>query len=234
VQCERQARKVEATQYFRSPKIFIIDSSSMSSNSSIHLRKKPTEQKRYSLTASCTKRSLTFDSATPSSISRNQKEGHSKNSVTFHNRPETQQRQYSSTSYAQTPTEYSQYQTIYLSELPSPHSWPSENTIPSREQMDYDLQGLSYQTQSSPPQYFAVAPEQTTGCPYHRTSLGLALEASRLGRGLSVMDRWMLEDGSESGVMFIREGTGRMSIDNGCSCALVEGSGDEMANWEES
>ena len=100
--------------------------------------------------------------------------------------------------------------------------------------MDYDLLGLSYQTPSSPPQYFAVVPEQNTGCPYHRTSLGLALEASRLGRGLSVMDRWMLEDESESGGMFAREDTGRISIDNGCSCALVEGSRDKMANWEES
>jgi hypothetical protein len=143
-------------------------------------------------------------------------------------------RGYSSKSYAQTPAEYSQYQTIYLSELPAPHSWPSENTIPSQEQMDYDLLGLSYQTPSSPPQYFAVVPEQNTGCPYHRTSLGLALEASRLGRGLSVMDRWMLEDESESGGMFAREDTGRISIDNGCSCALVEGSRDKMANWEES
>jgi hypothetical protein len=155
VRCERQARKVEATQYFRSPKIFIIDSSNMSSSSSIQLRKQSTQPNRYSLT---------------SSISKNEKEDSPKNSGAFNNPSENNlQRGYSSTSYAQTPSAYSQYQTIYLSELPAPHSWPSENAIPSQEQMDYDLLGLSYQTPSSPPQYFAVVPEQNTGCPYHRT-----------------------------------------------------------------
>jgi hypothetical protein len=201
----------------------------MSSKSSIHLRKQPTKQKRYSLTASCTKHSLTFDSAIPSSILKNEKEDHPKNSVTFNNQPEkTQQRQHSSTSYAQTPAAYSQYQTICLSELPSPRSWPSENTIPSQEQMDYDLLGLSYQIPSCP-QYFVLA-----SCPYHETSLSSVAEASQVGRDLTVMDRWMSEDGSESGAMFLREDTGRKSIDSGCSCALVEGSGDEMENWEES
>jgi hypothetical protein len=62
--------------------------------------------------------------------------------------------------------------------------------------------------------------------PQNFSWIGLGSFAIR--KGLSVMDRWILEDGSESGVMFFREGTGRMSIDNGCSCALVEGSGDEM------
>jgi len=95
--------------------------------------------------------------------------------------------------------------------------------------MDYDLLGLSYQAPSCP-QYSVVAPEQTVGCPYHETSQ----EALQVGSDLSVMDRWMLEDGSGSGVMFAREDTGRMSTDRGCRCAMVLESGLEMANWEES
>jgi hypothetical protein len=206
----------------------------MSSSSSIHLRKQSTQPNRYSLTASCTKHSLTFNSAAPSSISKNEKEDSPKNSGAFNNPSENNlQRGYSSTSYAQTPSAYSQYQTIYLSELPAPHSWPSENAIPSQEQMDYDLLGLSYQTPSCS-QYLAIFQQQGIKCPYHETFLGSGAEASQVGKGLSVMDRWMLEDESESGVMFAREDTEKMITDRGCRCAMVVGPGLQMANLEES
>jgi hypothetical protein len=48
------------------------------------------------------------------------------------------------------------------------------------------------------------------------------------------MDRWMLEDESESGVMFAREDTEKMITDRGCRCAMVVGPGLQMANLEES
>jgi hypothetical protein len=88
--------------------------------------------------------------------------------------------------------------------------------------MDYNLLGLSYQTPSCP-QYSVVALEQAVSCPYHETSQ----EASQMGTYLSVMNRWIGEDGSESGVIFVREDTGRMSTDRGCRCAMAVGCGLE-------
>jgi hypothetical protein len=189
----------------------------MSSNSSVHLRKEHTQRKRYSLAPSCTKHNLTFNSAASSSVSKNQKEDSPKDSVALNNPSEqTQQQANSSASYAQTPSAYSQDQNIHLSELPSPHSWPSVNTLPDQEQMDYDLLGLSHEAPSGV-QYLEVAP----GCPYHESFLESGLEAWQTGRNMSVMERWMLEDGSESGVMFVRGDTGRMITDRGCPCAMV-------------
>jgi hypothetical protein len=95
--------------------------------------------------------------------------------------------------------------------------------------MGYDLLGLGYEATSCS-EHFAVAP----GCPYHETFLESGLKAWQTGRDLSVMDRWMLEDGSGSGVMFVRGDTGRMITDRGSCCALMQGLGFDMVNRKES